>query len=123
MMSHLVRAGLLALVCAGATSHAATARTVYDGQWSVLIVTDHGNCDRAYRYGIQIVNGVVRYNGGGANLSGRVSSGGAVRVNLSSGGSAASGSGRLTRDGGGGTWRGHGSVGACSGNWSAERRG
>src|SRR5262249_56569124 len=29
----------------------------YDGAWSVVIVTDAGNCDRASRYGVQIVGG------------------------------------------------------------------
>jgi hypothetical protein len=125
--SHFRRAVLvLALASAGiaAVAGAAVARTVFDGTWSVLIVTNSGACDRAYRYGVQISNGNVIYDGGGPiNLQGRVAPNGAVRVSVSAGGQRADGSGRLSRDRGGGVWRGQGSTGACAGTWEAERRG
>jgi hypothetical protein len=124
MISDLVRVSLLAAVCAVSTLSGATARTVYDGQWSVLIVTEEGTCDRAYRYGVQIVNGDVRYDGGGPiALSGRVTPNGAVQVTVASGGGRADGAGRLSRNVGRGSWRGRSSSGACSGYWEAERRG
>jgi len=94
----------------------------FDGQWSVLIVTRSGPCDQAYRFGVTIQNGIV-YGGGGANLSGRVSNNGSVSVAVSSGSQTAYGSGRLSRNGGGGSWRGSGPTGACSGSWSASRGG
>jgi len=75
----------------------AFARTAYDGQWSVLIVTNSGPCDRANN--------------------------GAVKVRVWAGQQGASGTGRLSRTDGSGTWRGTGSMGTCSGVWSAERRG
>ena len=31
----------------------------FDGGWSVLIVTEKGTCDRAYRYPVKIENGSV----------------------------------------------------------------
>jgi hypothetical protein len=34
---------------------------------------------------------------------------------------SASGSGRLSRNSGGGSWSGQGSQGRCSGNWHATR--
>ena len=37
----------------------ATAKSAYDGDWSVLIVTERGTCDRGYRYPVKIANGVV----------------------------------------------------------------
>jgi hypothetical protein len=124
MISDLVRASILAAVCAVSTFNTATARTVYDGQWSVLIVTERGTCDRAYRYGVQIVDGDVRYDGGGPiNLSGRVMQNGTVQVTVSSGGSRADGAGRLSRSIGRGNWRGRSGGEACSGYWEAERRG
>ena len=116
----------ITLAAAGIATHAATAvaRTVFDGSWSVLIVTNSGSCDRAYRYGVQISNGNVVYDGGGPiNLQGRVAPNGAVRVSVSAGSQHADGSGRLSRDRGGGVWRGQGSTGACAGTWEAERRG
>jgi hypothetical protein len=124
MISHLVRASILAAVCAASAANTATARTVYDGPWSVLIVTERGTCDRAYRYGVQIVDGNVVYSGGGGiSFSGRVAPNGSVRVSVSAGGSRADGSGRLSRNVGRGSWRGRSSNDACSGYWEAERRG
>ncbi len=125
MVSHLVRASVLAFVCAACaatTVTTATARTPYDGAWSVLIVTERGSCDRAYRYGVQIVNGIVTYDGGAANLSGQVASNGSVRVTVSSSNGYASGSGRLSRNSGSGSWSGRSTSDACSGYWTAERR-
>ena len=43
----------------------ASAATPYDGRWSVVIQTVRGNCDQAYRYGLNIVNGNVTYDGSG----------------------------------------------------------
>ena len=123
MISHLVRASVLASICVGVFATAAPARTIYDGSWSVLIVTQRGNCDRAFRYGVDIVNGRVVYSGGIVNFSGNVSSGGQVRVAVSSGSARANGSGRLNRNVGRGSWSGVSGSDRCSGYWEAERRG
>lgn len=102
----------------------AQARTPYDGFWSVLIITERGTCDRAYRYPVRIINGRVTYAGEAAfNIFGRVRSNGVVSVTVSRGDSRASGSGRLTRGFGRGVWRGASSTDACAGVWQAERRG
>jgi hypothetical protein len=56
----LARSLLLAAVFIGGTvlgHDSARARTSFDGNWSVLIVTDAGQCDRAYRYGLVIRDG------------------------------------------------------------------
>src|SRR5262245_8778639 len=100
MISHLVRASVLASVCVTALATDSSARTPYDGAWSVLIVTTRGDCDRAYRYGVSIVNGYIRYDGGVVNMQGRVAANGAVRVTLTSGMAYANGSGRLNRTSG-----------------------
>jgi hypothetical protein len=103
--------------------HRALAATPFDGDWSVLILTDNGQCERAYRYGLAIRDGQVLYGGDAAvNVSGRVSGNGAVTVRVSAGSQSAQGSGRLSRAQGSGKWRGTGSSGSCSGIWSAERR-
>jgi hypothetical protein len=95
----------------------------FDGNWSVLIQTQSGECDRAYRYGVQIQNGEI-FNSGGEPiaLEGRVAPSGAVRVSVGAGGQEARGAGRLSRTSGSGSWRGQGSRGACAGTWVAERR-
>jgi hypothetical protein len=111
----------LALASAFATP--APARTNYDGNWSVLIITQSGPCDRGYRYGVAIRNGGVFYTGSLAvNLDGRVSGNGRVNVRVSAGSQGATGTGRFSRNSGSGSWRGTGSAGSCSGTWTAERR-
>ena len=122
MISQFVRASMLATVCVAAVATEAPARTPYDGSWSVLIVTTRGDCDRAYRYGISIIDGRIVYDGGAVNMSGRVSGGGSVYVNVSSGSARASGSGRLSRSAGRGGWSGYSGQSRCSGYWQAERR-
>jgi hypothetical protein len=103
----------------------APAATAFDGDWSVVIMTQSGGCDRAYRYGVRIADGNVVYDGGGpVDLQGHVFSNGSVRVSVSGAGQHAEGQGRLTRTGSGnGTWEGQGSLGSCTGVWQAERRG
>ena len=94
----------------------------FDGPWSVVVVTKKGPCDPSYRYGVMIRGGLVTYQGGGAvNVSGRVSKSGSVSVSVSAAGNSAIGSGRLSAGRGGGTWRGQGPQGACSGVWSATQ--
>jgi hypothetical protein len=123
MISQLSRSALLALACIAPVTGTAVARSVYDGSWSVLIITNSGSCDRAYRSGVLISNGYVYSEAGGINLQGRVAPNGTVRVSVSAGGQAAVGSGRLTRTTGGGVWRGNGNAGVCEGVWRADRRG
>jgi hypothetical protein len=111
-------------VSAPIPSRAAPAATAFDGDWSVVIMTQSGGCDRAYRYGVRIANGDVVYDGGGpVDLQGHVYSNGSVRVRVSGAGQEADGQGRLSRTLGTGTWHGQGSLGSCAGVWQAERRG
>ena len=108
---------------AALTSVPSASAASFDGSWSVLIVTQRGPCDSAYRYGLSIQNGVVFYQGSApVNISGRVSGNGSVHVRVWAGSQSASGSGRLGRGSGRGTWRGVGSSGTCSGYWTAEQR-
>jgi hypothetical protein len=123
MIKQLVRASVLASVCVAAFATQAPARTPYDGSWSVLIVTTRGDCDRAYRYGVSIVDGYIRYDGGGANMAGRVSGNGSIRVTVWSGNARANGSGRLSRNAGSGGWSGVSGPNRCSGYWQASRTG
>jgi hypothetical protein len=102
----------------------AGAQAAFNGTWSVLIVTTMGSCDRAYRYPLRVDNGRVTYGGqADFKVSGRVSSNGAVTVTVSRGDQGATGSGRLVGRSGSGTWRGAASSNACSGTWTAEKRG
>jgi len=102
----------------------AAAESAFNGTWSVLIITNSGPCDRAYRYPVRVSNGRVSYAGqADFDVAGRVASNGAVNVTVSKGSQRASGSGRLYGASGSGTWRGSGSSGTCAGQWTAEKRG
>jgi hypothetical protein len=123
MLRHAI--ALLVATAASLSSASATfASSPYDGRWSVVIETLKGDCDRAYRYGLNIANGNVSYAGDAPfDIRGRVAGNGAVHVRVSRGASFADGHGRLSpSDGSGsGTWHGVGN-GVCSGKWFAERR-
>ena len=118
-----VLGAVLGVTGLAATAGTASARTIYDGAWSVLIMTKYGSCDPTYRYGVEIKDGMVIYQGGGLiSMQGRVTPKGAVRVLVSAGSQYADGIGKLTRNRGGGVWKGQGMSSACTGTWLAERR-
>ena len=106
----------LGLVAAAAP---VSATSNFEGKWSVVVVTEKGDCDRAYRYPIDI-KGQNLVNAGNASfdISGKVAGDGAVAVKISYGDKHAAGSGRLNGTFGQGSWSG----GACAGTWTAERR-
>jgi hypothetical protein len=115
--------GALAVVSIGAAvaaSAPAIAKTNFDGTWSVVVVTEKGDCDRAYRYPIRINDDGSLINAGSTSfdISGKVSPNGKLVVRLSYGGKSATGQGRLSGASGTGQWAG----GACAGTWTAERR-
>jgi hypothetical protein len=117
----------IALVAATATflstslaTTASFAEPRYDGLWSVLVMTQKGDCDPGYRYPIRIANGALVNAGDNAfTITGKVAPTGSITVTVSAGGKSATGLGRLSGDMGGGSWSG----GSCSGQWTAERRG
>ena len=114
---------VLALAGAGVAAPA-HARSAHDGPWSIVITTRGGSCPAAIRYGVDVSNGrIVNPAAGAADVQGRVTPRGAVRVTVRSGGAWAVGSGRLGRVAGGGVWRGQSSGSFCDGTWEAQRRG
>jgi hypothetical protein len=132
--SLLLAAALLAMPLSSHEAAARTARPVrpapaapasvaqFDGNWSVSIVTDSGSCDRGYRYALRIANGRIFYDNPSFNINGQVNARGQVSVTVGAGGQSASGTGRLSRDYGEGTWIGRSAADQCSGHWEAERR-
>jgi hypothetical protein len=119
MITTIARANLLAIALTAATSGIATARTAYDGAWSLSIVTQRGACDR-YNFPVQIANGNVTFPGL-VRAGGRVSPKGGVHVTVAAMGKTASGSGRLTLSSGSGRWSGRSGNDRCSGTWTAQR--
>ena len=94
----------------------------FNGNWSVSIVTDSGSCDRGYRYALRIADGRIYYDNPNFTVNGVVNARGQVSVTVGAGGQTASGTGRLSRDYGEGTWIGRSASDQCSGHWEAERR-
>ena len=125
MKRSVIVAGLSALSVTAwlSPSPSAVASTRFDGAWSVLIVTDQGTCDRAYRYTLRIADGRVYYDDPSFSVSGGVDGAGRVQVGVNAGGQSANGYGRLSGNYGEGSWSGHSSTSQCSGHWQAERRG
>jgi hypothetical protein len=117
----LRRTTLAALLGLGVAAAAAPVQATgnFDGKWSVVVVTEKGDCDRAYRYPIDI-RGQTLVNAGNASfdISGKVQADGAIAVRISYGDKSANGSGRLSGTSGEGRWTG----GTCAGTWTAERR-
>src|SRR5262245_988864 len=113
-------AGILGIAAVLGASTPAGSSPSFDGVWSVVIITDKGACDRAYRYPIRIRNGALAAEGSSpATINGKVAINGQVTVTVSAGSKSATGSGRLAGTTGTGSWKG----GECSGTWEAERRG
>ena len=114
-----------ALLAASLAPHSASAQaSKFDGSWSVLVVTEQGGCDRAYRYPVVIQRGELRYGGAEAfDVSGKVAANGAINARIARGNAGANVSGRLAGSSGTGTWVASSNSGACSGRWEAEKRG
>jgi hypothetical protein len=113
------------LVASGSLPSDAVARQVprpnaFDGHWSVVVYTLQGDCDRALRYSVRIVDGRVEAEDQSYQAAGAVAPNGAIRVTVAEGGRSASGSGRLSGNSGRGSWRTD--TGQCTGQWTAERR-
>ncbi|EJW12089.1 hypothetical protein A33M_2427 [Rhodovulum sp. PH10] len=121
MFATAAAAAGIAALGAIAGSAPAQARTNFDGMWSVVVVTEQGDCDRAYRYPIRINDDGSLVNAGSSSfdISGKVARDGKLVVRLSYGDKSATGRGRLSGAAGAGRWAG----GACAGTWTAERRG
>jgi hypothetical protein len=109
-----------AIICFAALAPAANARSVYDGSWDLVFVTQRGACDPTYNFTVNIFNGVVTH----PNLvrfRGFVAKSGAVRATVAVQDKYASGSGRLSSVSGRGTWSGYAGSARCAGYWTARR--
>jgi hypothetical protein len=96
----------------------------FDGRWSVEVITERGECDRAYRWPVIVEGGRARYGGPeNFNVSGTISPNGSVSGTITRGQDRAQVRGRLSGGWGSGTWTATASSRACSGRWNAEKRG
>ena len=106
--------------CLAALTNTAEARSLYDGSWDLVFVTQRGACDSAYNFSVNINDGIVTH----PNLvrfRGYVARSGAVRASVTVQDKYASGSGKLSSNTGRGTSRGYSGNARCSGYWTAQR--
>ena len=116
----VVTAAAIAAALVATIPFAARAANSYDGNWTVTIMTQSGNCPSSLRYGVRVARGRVYADGQSYQVNGTVAPNGATRVTVSEQGQSASGTGRLSGNAGAGRWRT--STGQCAGQWTAERR-
>ena len=99
---------------------AAFAGSKYDGAWSLVFVTQRGECDPSYSFDVNIAHGIVSH----PNLvrfTGRVGANGLVHASVTVQDKYAAGSGKLTKTAGQGTWKGRSGTARCSGYWTAQK--
>lgn len=125
MIGHRTCAVVLTAVTASLCVPPPAMAANYDGSWSMVAVTTRGHCGT-----VDIGLGVRRgrlYSTGGSfafypiTMSGHVSGSGHVRMTAIAGPRTAHGTGRFNRSQAGGTWKGNGPSGVCSGYWRASR--
>lgn len=118
-MYRTVLLGLIALCILTGRAHASE----LDGPWSVVIVTQKGDCDSAYRAELTIEGTKINYAGGPAapaGVVGTASKNGKVDISFKNDQGALSASGRMKGRSGSGVWS---ASNGCSGRWTADKRG
>lgn len=103
----------------------AVAATVYDGSWSMVLVTTSGHCGNI-KIGMAVKGGHISATSGKfvmhkIALAGHISGSGATKINGVAGPRKAQGVGKFNRARGVGEWNGTGPSGVCSGYWVANR--
>jgi hypothetical protein len=118
MMKFLISSAIAS--CLVGLTSIVEARSLYDGSWDLLFVTQQGTCDQTYDFSVNINDGIITH----PNLvrfRGYVTRYGAVRASVTVQDKYASGSGKLSDNAGRGTWRGYSGTTRCSGYWTAQR--
>jgi hypothetical protein len=112
--------GLALLVGTGPATTTLHAAPGFEGRWNVTIFTQSGPCDQSYLVPLEVSAGQIIYRGTvGLSGGGTVSANGAVRTNFSRQGDTLSATGRLSGNGGSGTWTAP--QRNCRGTWTASR--
>jgi len=108
--------GLALAAAAGVGATPAFARTPYDGQWNVTIITKAGSCEPSTHSTLTVTDG--RISAPGSDVSGSIGREGLVRVSIN----GAYANGQLSGNAGWGKWNGASAGVPCSGRWEASRQ-
>jgi hypothetical protein len=103
----------------------AMAQQQFDGRWSVHAIPEKGACRRAHHYPVVVKDGVASDPASqrkSDNVTGRLEASGRVRFIVERRGTRTDITGTLEERSGSGHWTISGRL-ACSGRWTASRRG
>lgn len=107
----------VAIAClAGLLAKPATARTDFDGYWSVEARVVDGECG-ASTFASQVSGGAVTFAGFGATAKGAIGRNGHLRASITDGENVVVAKGALRGAVGSGSW----SSPKCAGRWTARR--
>jgi hypothetical protein len=98
----------------------ASASSRFDGQWNLVFLTQHGDCDPSYNFTVDVVNGDISHPNI-LTFRGSIAPSGAVRASVRVGQKSASGSGKISGGTGRGVWSGRSGQSRCAGTWAAQR--
>jgi hypothetical protein len=102
----------------------ASAEAPHDGSWAIQIVTERGDCDRFYRYYVDVEGQAVRlrspFGATSEAASGLVRPDGRVNATLGQSDDPVVVRGRLAGSAGEGIWSAPSRQ--CTGHWSAQKR-
>ncbi len=100
------------------------ARAAHDGSWAIEIVTERGECERLYRYYVEVEGQAVRLRSMTGETSqattGLVRPDGRIDATLGQAADPVRVTGRLAATSGAGTWSAP--ARHCTGRWSAHKR-
>jgi type 1 fimbria pilin len=108
--------GSILAAAAALTAAPATARTAYDGLWTVTVVTKSGSCEPQTHSTLTVTDGKV--SAAGSDITGSIGREGLVHVSIN----GASANGHLSGNAGSGKWNGASAGIPCSGRWEASRQ-
>jgi hypothetical protein len=111
---------IIIAACSIAQASVVHARSVYDGSWDLVFVTQTGSCDSSYNFTVNISDGIVTHPNL-VRLKGYVAKSGSVRASVTVQDKFASGTGRLFGTSGREKWSGRSGATRCSGYWTAQR--
>ena len=96
------------------------AATPFDGQWSVRITAESGQCPAGYTVPIRVSNGRVSYSGPfNAKANGKIGANGALQVSFAHSKDVVNARGSVTGRVGRGSWKSP--TKNCRGTWVARK--
>ena len=122
---HRVLASFFLAVTFALINNASLAQQQFDGRWRVQAIPEKGPCIRARRYSVAIENGTMRNANTKmekVNVSGGLEVSGRIRGSIQRNKTQVDVTGSLSGRAGSGDWAIAGRV-ACSGRWTADKKG